>query len=175
MFEMLKNGLRLLVGVYLVVTTVAVFKLQPKTVLIAITPSETRVLDQSDEVTIRNEKRNFVLDFTRRLYNYTSDSYDSQISKAGDFMSKECWENTFKEYQTISEKLKTHDISQKITDIDVKLIDNDHLKADMQLVIRNKLKETHVKLKVDIFLKQYGRSVSNPYPYEVEKFSETIF
>src|ERR1035437_7230815 len=87
--KFLKNGMVGLLIVYSLIITLMCLKLTPKTMIIAIEPTGTRVVSSDTDRAYRLEKEMFLRRFVLLLYAYDSQSFDSRISTAGDLMSSD--------------------------------------------------------------------------------------
>ena len=148
-------------------------KLTPKTMIIAIEPTGTRVVSSDTDRAYRLEKEMFLRRFVLLLYAYDSSSFDSRISTAGDLMSSDLWKQKQEYYLKISSQMKTDEISQTVKIIDLREVDSENYQADIEIRVNHKLQETVTKLRTDFKIrKRKQRTEENAYDMEVVNYAE---
>ena len=172
--EFLKIGGIGVLVLYAVTLTVMCFKLTPKTLIIAIEPTGTRVVSSDTDRALRLEKESFLRRFVTLLYAFDSTSFDQRVSSAGDLMAAELWKQKQDEFSKLSGKMKTDELSQSVKLLDLREVDSENYQVDIELKVNHKLQETPVKLRVDIKIrKRKQRTEENAYDMEVVNYVET--
>lgn len=168
----IKKLLFLTLILYSGVTTFLLFRLDPKPLIIGIDPYGTRVLGAEKDPILKAEKENFLKRFVTYLYNYDETNFDERISIVGDFMNSKIWERRKAEFTSVSNRLKQEPLTQKGKITDLREIDETHFEADVEVHVQSRLRESTVKMRVEIELAAAPRTSSKPYPWEVTSYDE---
>ena len=87
-------------------------------------------------------------------------------------MKNSLWSKKEDEFKSIFDNLKKTSINQESTLNDLREIDESNYDAYLTIVVKTKLKETEVKLKVSITISTHERNIDNPFGWEVIKIHE---
>ena len=159
---------------YCLIASVLLLRPRAEPILIGIDSYGTRVIRSLDDRLIKQEKENFLKKYLTLQYNYDSENFESRISEAGDLMSKEFWIIKNPEFLKLSERLRQESLKQTALIQDIREIDPETYQADIEIHVHNKLKQSSVKLRIDLKISRNQRSEVNPYPYEVVSHDEQV-
>lgn len=171
-YSFLKKVVLGLAVIYIMVATVLLLRIRPEPLLIGVDQYGTRVIRDSSDRLVKKERENFLKRFLMLFYNYDSGSFEERISESGDLMSGALWAEKRDEFSKIARQLKAEDLEQKATVSELRELDETSYQADVALIIRRKLTESKVKLRVDLRVRPNRRNEKNPYPLEVERYDE---
>lgn len=160
------------VAVYGVIATVLLFRLNPKPILIGIDPYGTRVIREGGDRLLRQEKENFLKHFLALQYSYDQATFEKRISDCGDLMAVDLWAQKKIEFERVAQSLRAEELTQTVDIKELREVDAQNFEADLVIHIKRRLKESTVKLRVDLRVHANPRRENNPYPYEVERYDE---
>ena len=172
MYSALRKLVFFLLVVYAGVTTTLLFRLDPKPLIIGIDPYGTRILGSEKDPILKAEKENFLKRFITYLYNYDETNFDERISLVGDSMNSKIWDRRKPEFTSVSSRLKQEPLTQKGKIIDLREVDETHFEADVEVHVQSRLRESTVKMRVEVELTASPRTSSKPYPWEVTSYDE---
>ncbi len=170
----LGRGIFVLSILYSVVLSFLLFRNQPKTLIIGVDSSGTKILTDSNEKLLQGEVLSFLKSYIALTYRYTSETYESQLSRSGDFLTDELWNEKQASFKAIGEKLKSRDLIQNAAIQGITQIDANKYTAQLQMSIQEKLTTRSVKLKVTVETIKAPRSPENPYPIRISKLTEEV-
>ncbi len=170
----LRNALIVLLVLWAAISTILLLRMKPQVVLVGIDPYGTRLITSENDRLLKGERENFVKKYLAYAYNYSSASFDSRISVAGDMMTQKLWQEKKEEFARISEGLKKHELSQTAKVLELREIDPENFEADLEIRVKTKFQEATTKLRLEIKLRKARRFDQNPYPYEVANYAEQI-
>ena len=145
-----------------------------KTMLIGIDESGSRLITETNDRILQNELKNFIKYFVERYYMYDEKTYADQISNASELMNAELWESQKPKLLEIKEKLQKMPLVQLAEIESLDKIDNDKIEGVLNLIIRSKLSEHKVKLKIILRINKSPRTEQNPWGYEITELSDVI-
>ncbi len=145
-----------------------------KIMLIGIDDSGSRLITETNDRILQNELKNFIKYFVERYYIYDEKTYADQLSLASDLMNPELWEVQKPKLLEIKEKLQKMPLVQLAEIESLDKVDNDKIEGVLNLVIKSKLSERKVKLKVLLRISKSPRTELNPWGYEIAELSDVV-
>jgi hypothetical protein len=173
-FELIKKISVASLVIYSIILSVILIKQKPETLLIGIDQYGTRLISDQDDRLLKAEKINFLKLFLRIYHTYDSDGYTTAISRAGDLMSQQYWNEKKPEFLQRQEVLKGKDYQRTAEIKDLRAIDSTAFEADLVVSEMRSLQETKINLRVEIQLQPIKRSQINAYPFEVVRYVEQV-
>jgi hypothetical protein len=153
-------------------STVYAVRSRPRIILIGLDDNGTRLITSQNDPLLKSERIKFVRDFLFHFYNYTSENYGATVSHAGSFMADTLWEEKKPELQRIETQMKVERITQETRLLDLRVVSESEVEADLDVTIRHRLVDKNVKYRVAIKLGPRKRSTENPYAWEVTAINE---
>ncbi len=172
--ELLRWALVIVLFGWAVTATAWAISKNPKTVLIGVADDSSYVISVENAVLEKKELLSFSKEFLLSFYQYSPESFGTQISRAGDLMSTDCWEQHKMQLGIIAEKLKKEPLSQTATIESIDAIDNETFEAVVNLAVSRKLETTQAKVRVTLKISKKRRSESNPWPFEILEFRDAV-
>lgn len=157
---------------YSAIATVLLFRLKPVPILIGIDPYGTRLIRESGDRLIRQEKETFLKQFLTRIYSFDQANFASRISDSGELMAETLWSQKKEEFERLAEQLKAEELTQTVQIQELREVDTQNFEADLVIHIKRRLNQSAVKLRVELKIHANPRRENNPYPYEVERYDE---
>lgn len=160
--------------VWAVFASVFALRNNSKTMLIGIDDSGSRLITETNDRILQNELKNFIKYFVERYYIYDEKTYADQISAASDLMNPELWEAQKPKLLEIKEKLQKMPLVQLAEIESLDKVDNDKIEGVLNLIIKSKLSEHKVKLKVILRISKSPRTEQNPWGFEIAELSDVV-
>jgi len=145
-----------------------------KTILIGIDDSGSRLITETNDRILQSELKNFIKYFVDRYYMYDEKTYADQISAASDLMNPGLWESQKPKLLEIKEKLQKMPLVQLAEIESLDKVDNDKVEGVLNLIIKSKLTEHKVKLKIVLRISKSPRTEQNPWGYEITELSDVV-
>lgn len=158
---------------YSAIATVMVLKMEPKTIIIAVEPTGTRIVDSNSDKALESERESFVRRFVGLLYSYDSSNFDERVSSAGDLMTAPLWAAKKGDFLGLSHRIKSSEIVQSVKLRDLRELDPQHYQADLEIKVKRRLEEGVAKIRLDLTVNPTKRAYANPYDMEVADYVET--
>lgn len=168
----LRYGLVAVLSIYSITVSALLVTNRQQTIVVGIDQFGTRILGKNDDRLLKLEKHNFLTKFITHAYNYTSDTYSTELSAAGDLMSNALWDAKQSELRQINDKIKQHKLVQSSVTKDLREISQSSYQADLEITVKDKLNERKTSLRVDFTLSPNTRNTQNPFPFEVNNYVE---
>lgn len=143
-----------------------------KVILIGIDESGTKIITDNNDRVLQNELKNFLKSFLLFYYEYDEKTFGSQMESASNLMSLELWEKAKPKLIEQKEKLSKIPVSQTPDIESIELIDSGKVEAILNLVIKVRLVEHKLKLKVNLAFSRAKRTEVNPWGIEVTEVSD---
>jgi multidrug efflux pump subunit AcrB len=170
----LRRLLFLGVVVWALVATVLLLKNQPKTLLVGIDQYGARLItDQSDRL-LKAEAENIAKRFVVTLLNYSAETFESQVSQAGDLISEKAWELRRDEFRKLSERLKGQEFSQVAKIQEVRQVSDLEFEIDVKVESKSRLQAATTALRYQLKLQPKKRTALNPSAFEVADYAEHV-
>lgn len=145
-----------------------------KTMLIGIDDSGSRLITETNDRILQNELKNFIKYFVERYYVYDEKTYADQLSLASDLMNAGLWESQKPRLLEIKEKLQKMPLVQLAEIESLDKVDSDKIEGVLNLIIKSKLSEHKVKLKIVLRICKAPRTEQNPWGYEITELSDVV-
>lgn len=173
--EEIKHWLLLLsLGVWALFATAFALKNNSKTILIGIDESGSRLITETNDRILQNELKNFVKYFVEQYYIYDEKTFADQMSIASDLMSPELWEAQKPKLLELKEKLQKLPLVQLAEIESLDKIDSDKVEGILNLLIKSKISEHKVKLKISLKIMKSLRTEQNPWGFEIMELSDVV-
>lgn len=170
----LKRTFVALIAAWAVIATVLLLRTKPSTILVGIDRYGARlIIDQNDRL-LKAEAENVAKRFVTTLLNYSAETFDSQVSQAGDLISQRAWELRREEYRKLGEKLKGQEFSQIAKIQEVRQVEALEYEIDLKVESKSRLQLTTTNLRVNLKLEPRKRSNENPSAFEVAEYAEHV-
>lgn len=170
----LKRTVLVVIALWALVATVLLLKNQPKTLLVGIDQYGARLItDQSDRL-LKAEAENIAKRFVATLLNYTAQTFESQVSQAGDLISQKAWELRREEFRKLSEKLRGQEFSQEAKIQEVRQVSDLEFEIDVKVESKSKLQVATSTLRYQLKLQPKKRTSENPSAFEVADYVEHV-
>lgn len=160
--------------VWAIFASIFALKNNSKTMLIGIDDSGSRLITETNDRILQNELKNFIKYFVERYYMYDEKTYADQISAAADLMNPGLWESQKPKLLEIKDKLQKMPLVQLAEIESLDKVDNDKIEGVLNLVIKSKLSEHKVKLKIILRINKSPRTEPNPWGYEITELSDVV-
>ena len=161
-------------AIWALFASIFALKNNSQTLLIGIDDSGSRLITETNDRILQNELKNFIKYFIERYYIYDEKTFADQIGAASDLMNSELWENQKPKLLIIKEKLLKMPLVQ-LADIEsLDKVDNDKIEGILNLIIKSKLSEHKVKIKVLLRISKSPRTEQNPWGYEIMELSDVV-
>lgn len=161
-------------SIWAIFATAFALKNNSKTILIGIDDSGSRLITETNDRILQNELRNFLKHFIEQYFIYDEKTFADQMSLASDLMSPELWEIQKPKLLEIKEKLQKLPLTQ-LADIEsLDKIDDDKVEGILNLVIKSKLSDHKVKLKISLKILKIKRTEQNPWGFEIAELSDVV-
>lgn len=160
--------------VWAVFASAFALKNNSKTMLIGIDDSGSRLITETNDRILQNELKNFIKYFVERYYIYDEKTFADQISAASDLMNPNLWESQKPKLLGIKEKLQKMPLVQLAEIESLDKVDNDKIEGILNLVIKSKLSEHKVKIKIILRISKATRTEQNPWGYEITELSDAV-
>lgn len=145
-----------------------------KIMLIGIDDSGSRLITETNDRILQNELKNFIKYFVEHYYIYDEKTYADQLSLASDLMNPELWEAQKPKLLEIKEKLQKMPLVQLAEIESLDKVDNDKIEGVLNLIIKSKLSERKVKLKITLRISKSPRTEQNPWGFEIAELSDVV-
>jgi hypothetical protein len=156
------------------VATVLLVRAKPTTLLVGIDQYGARLItDQSDRL-LKAEAENIAKRFVVTLLNYSAETFESQVSQAGDLISQKAWELRRDEFRKLSERLKGQEFSQSAKIQEVRQVSDLEFEIDVKVDSKSRLQTATTSLRYQLKLQPKKRTVENPSAFEVADYAEHV-
>ena len=172
--EFLKWALSLALLLWAITATAWALSKTTRTVLIGVSDENSYVIAAENASLQKKELLSFAKEFLLSFYQYNPESFGTQISRAGDLMSTDCWEQHKAQLATVGERLKKEPLSQTAVVDSIEAVDDENFEAVLSLAVNRKLDTSRVKVRVSLKISKKRRSESNPWPFEILEFRDAI-
>lgn len=172
--EFLKWSLSIALLCWAITATAWAISKNARTVLIGVSDETSYVIATENASLQKKELLSFAKEFLLSFYQYSPESFGTQISRAGDLMANDCWEQHKAQLASIGDKLKKEPLSQVAVIDSIEAIDDENFDAFLNLTVSRKLEVTHAKIRVTLKISKKRRSESNPWPFEILEFRDAI-
>lgn len=156
------------------IASVLAVRVESKTILIGIDEAGSRLITDSNDRILQNELKNFIKTFIETFYGYDERSFSSQMGHAADLMSVELWETQKPKLLEMKEKLTKLPLSQSPEIESLDLIDGNRVEGVLELIIKSRISEQKIKLKVNLSFDKAERTETNPWGYEITEVSDVV-
>lgn len=161
-------------SVWALLASVFALKNNAKTILIGIDESGSRLITETNDRILQNELKNFIKYFVERYYIYDEKTYADQMSLASDLMAHDLWDMQKPKLLEIKEKIQKLPLVQLAEIESLDKVDNDKIEGVLNLMIKSKLSEHKVKLKITLKIGKSPRSEQNPWGFEITELSDVV-
>ena len=143
-----------------------------KLLLIGIDENGTRLITRSDDPLLKTEIIHFVKEFISRLYSFNPETFEENLGRASDLMSKALWDKEKDRVLKLSEIVKKEGISSKAKIESISKTRDGKYTAQIQLTEERRAGKHERKLGIEVSLTKVERSEANPYGIEVDSLNE---
>lgn len=151
----------------LVTVSLALLQKEDKILLIAISDGDVKTISDHNDRILQSELKNFIKKFLDDYFQYSSTSYEAQISKASDLMSQNLWTQLLPELEKQKNKLKSVDLIQLAEIESIDSVSNLAFEAVLKVSVKTKLETRAFRIRVHLKLAEKKRTETNPWNYEV--------
>ncbi len=136
--------------------------------------SGARLIVEEDEALIMSQQKALIRRLVSQMYNYSSDTYERSISKAGDLMSQDAWNRAMPEFISIKDKVAEVKIEQQSAINKISRIDDSKYRLELELTVQDKLVSRKATVQLDVELQRRKRDEINQFGWEVASYEESI-
>ncbi|AZZ37318.1 hypothetical protein CIK05_11130 [Bdellovibrio sp. qaytius] len=173
--EEIKHWLLILsLGFWALLASLFALKNNTKTILIGIDDSGSRLISETNDRILQNELKNFIKYFVERYYIYDEKTYADQMSLASDLMAPDLWEMQKPKLLEIKEKIQKLPLVQLAEIESLDKVDNDKIEGVLNLIIKSKITEHKVRLKITLKIAKSPRTEQNPWGFEIVELSDVV-
>lgn len=172
--EILRWSLLVCLLGWAVTSTAWAWSKQEKTLLLGFDENGARVITDGRDVLLRDESLKFIKTFVSLYLNFDAANHKDQIGKAADLMSKDLWERSKEKLSEVNQKLKIEPLAQTAEIESIDLVGPDIFEVRLSVVIRQRLVENRVQLKMTLGIARRERTESNPWYYEVKELKDEL-
>lgn len=161
-------------SIWALFASIFALKNNAKTILIGIDNDGSRLITETNDRILQNELKNFIKYFVERYYIYDEKTYSDQMSLASDLMSPDLWEMQKPKLLEIKEKILKIPLVQLAEIENLDKVDTDKIEGILNLIIKSKLSEHKVRLKITLKISKSIRTEQNPWGFEITELSDVV-
>lgn len=143
-----------------------------KLVLIGVDDSGTRLIANQSDRLLKQELSHFVKQFLDLYYSYDEKTFLARAGNAADLFSEELWTAEKGKLLELNQKLQKTPLTQSFKIKSIDLVEPGKIEALLTIVVKTRLQEQTVGLKVLLSYKASERTDTNAFPYTITELSD---
>lgn len=172
--EILRLGLLFVLMTWGSVASVLALQNRKEVILIGLSETGPRVINNEQDQLIKSELKVFVKSFFDNYYSFDQESYLKRLSIATDMMSNDLWESQKSKIYDVYNKIKADPLSQTYQIESLDLLDENMVEAVLLIHIEQKLVKRTLRLKVSLKTDSKERDAKNPWQFQVGELSDVL-